>query len=250
MTMGTTTVTLQYDGDGNRVAKNVRSTTTRYLVDDLNPTGYPQVVEELVNGAVQRTYTHGLQRISQYQPINSIWTASYYGYDGMGSVRFLTDTTGAVTDRYDYDAWGNAVNLTGSTPNAYLYRGEQYDPDLTLYYLRTRYLNPLTGRFLTRDPDFGDVKVPGTLHKYIYANGDPVNSIDPMGRTSIEDDGFIDSTILRTISRLVKYSSRQKRLITCTSATLIWSNIPGNEDPSSMWLFFYKCMSRLAAPYN
>ena len=60
------TVALQYDGDGNRVAKTASSGTTRYLVDDLNPTGYPQVVEELVNGAVARIYTYGLQRISQY----------------------------------------------------------------------------------------------------------------------------------------------------------------------------------------
>ncbi len=36
-----------YDGDGNRVAKTVNGVTTHYLVDDLNPTGYPQVVEEL-----------------------------------------------------------------------------------------------------------------------------------------------------------------------------------------------------------
>jgi hypothetical protein len=148
MTMGATTVALQYDGDGNRAAKNVGSTITRYLVDDLNPTGYPQVVEELVNGTVQRTYTYGLQRINQYQPISSTWTSSYYGYDGMGSARFLTDSNGVVTDRYDYDAWGNAVNVSGSTPNIYLYRAEQYDPDLTLYYLRARYFNPLSSRFL------------------------------------------------------------------------------------------------------
>jgi YD repeat-containing protein len=38
-------VTVIYDGDGNRVAKTVSGVTTRYLVDDLNPTGHPQVVE-------------------------------------------------------------------------------------------------------------------------------------------------------------------------------------------------------------
>ena len=35
-----------------------------------------------------------LERISQYQPINGTWTPSFYGYDGMGSVRPLTDGTG------------------------------------------------------------------------------------------------------------------------------------------------------------
>lgn len=50
----------------------------------------------------------------------------------MGSVRQLTNSAGA--DTYDYDAFGNKINVTGTTPNNYLYRGEQYDPDLGLYY--------------------------------------------------------------------------------------------------------------------
>jgi RHS repeat-associated protein len=176
-------VTLVYDGNGNRVAKTVGGATTHYLVDDLNPTGYAQVVEELVNGAVQRRYTYGLQRISQTQFLNSAWTTSFYGYDGFGSVRQLTDPTGAVTDTYDYDAWGNAVNVTGSTPNVYLYRGEQYDLDLGLYYLRARYYNPMTGRFLTRDPEGSGSGNPASLHKYLYVQSDPVNGTDSTGKS-------------------------------------------------------------------
>jgi RHS repeat-associated protein len=62
------------------------------------------------------------------------------------------------------------------------YRGEQYDSDLGLYYLRARYYNPQTGRFLSRDPEDGNRGEPKTLHKYLYAGGDPVNAIDPRGR--------------------------------------------------------------------
>src|SRR6185437_11484333 len=71
-------VALPYDGDGNRVAKAANGVTTHYLVDDLNPTGYAQVVEEVANGTAQRTYTYGLQRINQNQVINSAWTPSFY----------------------------------------------------------------------------------------------------------------------------------------------------------------------------
>jgi RHS repeat-associated protein len=171
-----------YDGDGNRVAKTVNGVTTRYLVDDLNPTGYAQVVEEIVNSSVQRAYSYGLQRIDVIQLVNSSWTLSFYGYDGAGSVRQLTNSSGAVTDTYDYDAFGNLLNKTGTTPNNYLYRGEQFDPDLGLYYLRARYYNPLTGRFMSRDPEDGKPIDPKTLHKYLYAGGDPVNAKDPTGR--------------------------------------------------------------------
>jgi RHS repeat-associated protein len=149
-------VTMIYDGDGNRVSKTVGGVTTQYLVDDLNPTGYAQVVEEVVNGAVTRQYTYGLQRISQnLSPAvsgNSTWTPSFYVYDGGGSVRQLTKSNGTVTDEYEYDAYGNSFTKSGTTPNNYLYRGEQYDSDLGLYYLRARYYNPSTGRFLSRDP--------------------------------------------------------------------------------------------------
>ena len=64
------------------------------------------------------------------------------------------------------------------------YRGEQYDSDLGLYYLRARYYNPATGRFMSRDPEDGDEFDPASLHKYLHANGDPVNNTDPSGRSA------------------------------------------------------------------
>jgi RHS repeat-associated protein len=181
MTAGSVSVTIQYDADSNRVAKTVNGVTTRYLVDDLNPTGYAQVVEEVTAGAVTRQYTYGLQRISQTQQIANTWTTSFYGYDGGGTVRLLTDSTGTVTDTYDYDAWGNTVNTTGPTPNVYQYRGEQYDSDLMLYYLRARYFNPIAGRFLERDQYPGRIMDPTTQHRYLYADSDPINRSDPSG---------------------------------------------------------------------
>jgi RHS repeat-associated protein len=148
--------------------------TTQYLVeDDVNPTGLPQVLDEIVNGAVTRTYTYGLQRISEnLSPSvtgNATWTPSFYGYDGFGSVRQLTNSAGAVTDTYEFDAFGNLLSKTGSTPNSYLYRGEFFDSDLGMYYLRARYYNPTTGRFLSRDPEDGYINYPASLHKYLYA---------------------------------------------------------------------------------
>ena len=92
----------------------------------------------------------------------------------------------AITDTYDYDAFGNKINSTGTTPNNMLYRGEELDPDLGLYYLRARYMNPLSGRFMGRDPWGGSKIDPATLHKYLYVGNKPVNYVDPRGRDLFE----------------------------------------------------------------
>src|SRR5437870_11967875 len=107
-----------------------------------HPTHLPQVMDELASGSVTRTYAYGLQRISENQLISGTWKPSFYGYDGHGDVRLLTNTAGTVTDTYQYDAFGRLIALTGNTPNSYMYSGEQYDPNLAnlgLYNLRARY---------------------------------------------------------------------------------------------------------------
>jgi YD repeat-containing protein len=42
---------------------------------------------------------------------------SFYSYDRAGSVRHLTNASGAVTDTYDYDAFGNKIGSTGTPAN-------------------------------------------------------------------------------------------------------------------------------------
>ena len=92
-----------------------------------------------------------------------------------------------ATVTYDYDAFGNLLHSTGATPNNYLFAGEQFDPDLGLYYNRARYLNVSTGRFWTMDSYEGDRESPISLHKYLYVYGDPVNNLDRSGRFGLED---------------------------------------------------------------
>jgi len=115
--------------------------TTQYLVDTLNPTGYAQVLEEIENGSVARRYSYGSDLISQSLKVGPDWQTYFYGYDGHGSVRFLTDVSGNVTDRYDYEGFGNLVNQEGTTANSYLCSGEQRDKSLGLDYLRARYFD-------------------------------------------------------------------------------------------------------------
>jgi RHS repeat-associated protein len=187
-TVSGTNIVIVYDGNGNRVKKIVGTTTNTFLVDDRNPTGYAQVLEEKTGTNLTRTYTYGLNLISQRDA--SSGTQNYYGFDGNGNTRYLTSTNAVVTDTYAYDAFGNLLTSTGTTTNFYRYAGEQFDPQLGFYFLRARYMNPNTGRFLTRDSFEGTTSDPTSLHKYLYGADNPINNVDPNGNDFLSNFAF------------------------------------------------------------
>jgi RHS repeat-associated protein len=172
----TSTVSYAYDADGNRVQTTADGQVTQYVVD--NNGRLSQVIAELdQDEQVLVSYLHGDDLISQSRG----GATHYYHYDGLGSTRALSDQTATVTDSYDYEAFGELLGQTGSTENNYLYTGEQIDPNTGNYYLRSRFYNPSSGRFLSMDSFEGLAQEPVTLHKYLYGNADPVNTVDPSG---------------------------------------------------------------------
>jgi RHS repeat-associated protein len=226
-------VSMVYDGDGNRVTETAAGVTTKYLVDTLNPTGYSQVLDELVSGAVTRTYAYGLQRISENQVSGSTWTPTFYGYDGHGNVRFTTSATAAVGNTYTFDAFGAVIASTGTIANSYLYSGERFDSALNLYHLRARYYNMLTGRFETMDPgketccalrasQVGNIFDPATLHKYVYAQNNPVNRVDPSGKDAILDYAIELGEDEKTVEelRLVGLAVRDELVTACIEVNI------------------------------
>ncbi len=175
-------VQIFYNGDGHRVKKITASSTTLYLVDSRNPSGYAQVLEELtVSGGttnLSKIYNYGLDLISQK---DSGGTVYYFGYDGHGSTRFLLNGSGNVSQTFAYDAYGTMIASNAAPATVYLYAGEQFDSNLGFYYLRARYLNQNVGRFQTSDSYDGYNEDPLSLHKYLYCGANPVNHIDPSG---------------------------------------------------------------------
>jgi RHS repeat-associated protein len=130
------------------------------------------------------TYLYGNDLIRMRE--ESSGAVSYYGYDGQGSVRQLFNASQVETDRYDYDASGMLLSAVETTSlNNYRYTGEQWDPDLGMYYLRARYYRPNDGRFWTMDGYEGNRTDSLSLHKYLYCRSDPGNRIDPSGHTDM-----------------------------------------------------------------
>lgn len=111
----------------------------------------------------------------------------FYHGDGLGSTRALTDAAGGVSDTYTYDAYGNLLGSAGSSENAYLFAGEQRDLETGLDYLRARYYDPSTGRFISPDAYEGTLSDPISQHDYQYAHGNPVVNTDPSGYVTLAE---------------------------------------------------------------
>ena len=122
-----------------------------------------------------------------------------YHTDAQGNVAALTDNTGQVIERIEYDIFGGITHFehwNGSsfvsapvtnghilvadyfsntiTGNPYLFQSQRLDAT-GLYYFKNRYYDPENGRFITRDP------AQDGLNLYAFVNNNPVNHTDPEG---------------------------------------------------------------------
>jgi RHS repeat-associated protein len=112
-----------------------------------------------------------------------IGSTPYYAHvDAIGNVRGLTNG-GTVYRSYAYDEWGH--HLAGAAPASGFdgadrprFKGALWmAPEADLYYMRNRWYEPWTGRFLSEDP----VGLDGGINPYTFAGADPVNGGDPTG---------------------------------------------------------------------
>ena len=203
-----------YDYAGNRTSKTINETDTTYYVNDTSSSLTMVVAETNKDGKEVASYTRGDELLSMERD-GEVWyylydghgnvrtltneagrltdryfyevrgeETSYYLFDGHGDVRALNNIEGRITDKYRYNAYGELIERSGEIENHYLYTGEYYDGTSNLYYLRSRYMNPSTGTFISMDTYEGSVYDPDTLHKYLYANGNPVKYSDPSGNFS------------------------------------------------------------------
>jgi RHS repeat-associated protein len=158
------------------------------------------------NNAVKAVYHNEPQQYGGVLSQRRGNTSHYHHHDALGSTRFLTDSSGSVTDTYLNDAWGNSVTSTGTTVNPFKWMGKYgyYTDDSTgQVYVRARMYQPTVARWRSVDPMF--------LHPiawgYQYAANSPASYNDPSGlwikrsRAIYESEGGEDS--LQSLATLV-----------------------------------------------
>ncbi len=121
-----------------------------------------------------------------------------YHRDALGSVTEVTDSSGNLVERYEYDVYGEPEFYDGSynaitsseIGNPYLFIGRRYDTESGNYYYRARIYSPTLGRFLSTDP-MGYGAGDANLYRYVYNNsvryGDPYGLFVPEVRESLRN---------------------------------------------------------------
>jgi RHS repeat-associated protein len=178
VTQGSDTYSFTYNGLGDRLQQTINAQTTNYTLD-LNA-GLTQVLSDGTS-----TYLYGLGRVAEYE---SGWT--YYLTDALGSVRQLTSSAAGITLTQTYEPYGHVLDSTGTGLSNYGFANEWTD-GTGLQHLRARYLDTGIGRFISRDVWGGNYNSPGSLNRWMYVEGNPVNWTDPSGKKRVCPTGYI-----------------------------------------------------------
>lgn len=145
------------------------------------------IANDNVTGAtLSKRYTHGAIVDAPLQlesfDAGGIFEKSYtYHPDHLGSIRYLTDSSGVIVNSYDYDSYGRPQFGITEIEQPFQYTGREWDAATGLYYYRARAYDADTGRFLQEDPIFFSG---GDLNIYRYVGSNPINFSDPSGLSS------------------------------------------------------------------
>ena len=180
-TDGETTASYKYNASGLRYEKTVNGETINHVWD-----GNKQIVADVIDNQFYEAdcYIRGTNLVAKYNYWNGKKTEyTYYTQNAHGDVVNLTDKDGKVTKSYRYDAFGVEKNIDENDTNAFRYCGEYFDKETATVYLRARYYNPSTGRFINRDSYLGKRSDPLSLNLYTYCRNNPIRYIDPSGHS-------------------------------------------------------------------
>jgi RHS repeat-associated protein len=200
-------VTLDYDGDQQRVRKTAGSDVTVY-VSDL----YERTTNTATNAVEHRYFVYSSERVVAVVTRDAATSPQqktrYLHVDNLGSVETVTDETGSKpAEKRSYDAFGARRNPSwGAAPIAFAskttrgFTGHEDDEELGLVNMKGRLYDPKVGRFLTGDPIVSHPAYGQSWNPYSYVLNNPLAFTDPSGFEGTGDKTTEGPTIIRTLS--------------------------------------------------
>ena len=185
-----TTASSSYGANGLRKSKSVGGKTTGFVWDRGN------VAAEISGSTITNMYNYGPDGLTEREKSNG--EISIYLKNAHGDVTGVSDEYGIPEERYQFDAFGNTQTETEPAPLGYC--GEYRDAESGLIYLRNRYYDTETGRFITEDP------VKDGTNWYVYAANNPLMFVDPWGLLDVPNNGAESfSSMIAILSKIISY---------------------------------------------
>ncbi|OAB36038.1 hypothetical protein PGLA_21710 [Paenibacillus glacialis] len=175
------TVSYTYNGDGLLYERTEGEQITRHY--------YDEEAKLIAEAKVSSTGKADISYMYIYDLYGQLWARQdkesgklqYYQLNGHGDVVGLVDANGKTLNSYTYDIWGGPLIEEETVPNTLRYAGEYWDDTTGLQYLRARWYDPGTARFMGEDTYEGQIDDPQTLNLYAYVHNNPLIYTDPSG---------------------------------------------------------------------
>jgi len=200
---GVTQAAYLYDPRKRRIEKEVLGQKTSFTY-----TG--EKVVRVNAGTASGSYVYG-PAIDEPLALEVAAGVTYRHADGLGSIVGLTNSAGSLTAAATYDPWGV---MSPANVGDHGFTGRDWDSETNLYYYRARYYDAQTGRFIGEDA-IEDVSADGA-NLYAYVNNDPVDQVDPSGRTPAVTIQACSITQRKAVEKAVKKARKAiKRCLSC-----------------------------------
>ena len=190
LTNGDTSISYGYDSDSVRTTKTVNG--VKYTYAYLNG----QLLYE-TRGDAKFYYSYDangiLYNVRYTLTDGGTEYSYYYTHNSRGDIVGIYNGAGELKAHYEYDAWGNVISITDNNGNAitspnhignlnpFRYRGYYQDTETGLYYLMSRYYDPITHRFINADGYFQSGGSILDANTFAYCGNNPICYSDPNG---------------------------------------------------------------------
>ena len=193
-----------YNGNGDRLASRFNGIETRYVLD-LTGDMSKVLCETDAAGTITAYYVYGEGLLYKITPSGERY---HYHYNPVGSTVALTDESEVISDKYAYDPFGELVNCETTTDNPFTFVGKYgvMEEGNGLLFMRARFYDPESKRFLSRDPIKGEeIKTHG-MNSFLYVENNPLLAVDPNGT----DLQVLDQLIYNNLKKYSEISDSQK----------------------------------------
>ena len=174
-------VSFTYDADGLLLTRSIGGQNEKFFYEE------GRLIRRLENYTTATDFLYGQEGL-----IGFTYNGEKYLYEKnlLGDIVKIIDSTGAIVGEYSYTAFGECTIVTNinniASINPFRYRGYYLESNTGLYYLKSRFYNPVTGRFISQDSlKYLQPDTINGLNLFAYCYNNPTIHVDPSGHSAI-----------------------------------------------------------------